>query len=395
MKTYQYKGFTTAGQACRGLVEALSVKEAREKLAAEGVLAERVSLTGRTVRFPAERRAVVYHELSALLDAGMPLLSALNILVDSPELRSSRVLLAGVRDGVREGASLAGALREASAAVTPFEEAIIEAAERSATVGGMLANLAEFLEEQQRLRERIQAALLYPAIVFAVGICVAVLMLGLLLPRASAILADSDAGMPALTVFMIGLGRFLQHWGVAIVLLLVVGIHLVWRRVRREAGWRARWSQALFRTPVVGSGWTTLVNLRFARTMAILLQGGVPIMDALRLAGRATGNGWVAGQAEIEADAVRHGSSLSDAVRRIPPLAHSLAGWIQVGEAGGGLARLLEAAARRYQAQWDRFLVRCLALLEPLLIFAIGGFVLLVTLSVLLPVVSLSQAVGR
>jgi general secretion pathway protein F len=259
----------------------------------------------------------------------------------------------------------------------------------------MLAGLADFLEEQERLRERVQGALIYPAIVFAVGICVAILMLGLLLPRARDILANTDEGLPGVTAFMIGLGRFLQHWGIGLALVLVAGGGLAWRRARRDPKWRMRLSRMLFRAPVLGRGWITLVSLRFARTMSILLQGGVPVMDSLRLAGRATGDPWVTASCETEADAVRHGSSLSDAVRRIPPLAHSLPGWIEVGEAGGGLVRLLGAAARRYQAQWDRYLSRCLALLEPLLIFLIGGFVLLVTLSVLLPVVSLSQAVGR
>ena len=137
-----------------------------------------------------------------------------------------------------------------------------------------------------------------------------------------------------------------------------------------------------------------LASLRFCRTLSVLLKGGVALIDGLVLAGRATGSPWVARIAAEEAETVRHGGRLSDAVARIPPLAESLPGWIRIGEASGGLAKLLDSAGQRYQVRWDRFITRCLSFLEPILIIAIGGFVLLVTLSVLLPVLQLSQAVG-
>ncbi|MCX7591757.1 MAG: type II secretion system F family protein, partial [Kiritimatiellae bacterium] len=155
------------------------------------------------------------------------------------------------------------------------------------------------------------------------------------------------------------------------------------------------WHRVFFRLPVVGRGLTSLVNLRFARTLAALLKGGVGAIEGFKLAGRATGNEWVALLAEREAETVRHGSSLSEAVRRIGPLSGGLPGWIQTGEAGGGLADLLERAADRYEMRWERFLERSVTVMEPLLILLIGGFVLTVTLSVLLPILSLSQMLAR
>jgi len=135
--------------------------------------------------------------------------------------------------------------------------------------------------------------------------------------------------------------------------------------------------------------------LRFSRTLSMLLTGGIPLIDGLILAGRATGSPWLSRIVEREAETVRHGSSLSDAVRRIPRLSQSLPGWISVGEAGGGLERLLANAGERYENNWNRYVSRWLSLLEPVLILVIGGFVLLVTLSVLLPVLSLSRSLGQ
>ena len=395
MKTFEYRGLGENGRSCRGLVEALSVKEARKRLAAEGVLAERISLTGRRLRFPAEIRATTYLELSALLDAGMPLVRALDIMIESPETADARILLAAVRDRVREGAGLAEALAEASDSVTPFEQAVVEAAERSASVGLMLARLASVLEDQERVRERVRNALIYPSIVLGLGICVAILMLGLLLPMSGRLLASGGVQAPALTRMTVAVGHVALRWGWLPTIALCGLLFYTRRRWRADNAFRVQWSRRLFRLPVFGKGLTLLVNLRFARTLSILLQGGVSAVDSMALAGRATGNAWVAERGEAEADAVRHGSSLSAALTRIPPLAGSLPGWLRVGEAGGGLERILDSAARRYEAHWDRFVARCLSLLEPVLIFLIGGFVLLITLSVLLPVISMTDTIGH
>ena len=395
MKTYEYRGFDKTGHGRSGLVEAISIKQARERLASEGVLAERVSLTGRQARFPVEVRSRIYRELSALLGAGVSMVRALNILLDSPEMTDGHVVLAGVRDRVREGVSLADSLAEAGESVTVFEQAIIEAGERSGTVTDMLERLAGFIEDRHKLRQSVKSALTYPLIVVGVGISVAILMLGLLLPRARDLLAGSSIDMPALTVFMMGFGSAVMKWGLPVLGILAVSLFFLLRRLHQDPEFHRRWDRQMFRVPVFGRGYTTLVNLRFSRTMAILLQGGVSVIDGLLLAGRATGSAWIEELAGREAEAVRHGSSLEDAIRRIPPLSASLPEWIRIGEAGGGLARLLDSASRRSEDHWERFIRRCLSLLEPLLIMAIGGFVLLVTAAILLPVISLTDAVGR
>ena len=395
MKAYEYRGFDGSGSVRKGLVDAMSVKDARDKLANQGILADRVSVTGRQLGFPPEQRSMVYRELSALLGAGMPLVRAMDVLIQSPETGESAVLLAGVRDNVKEGVSLADAFSRASESVTAFEKAIIGAAEKSATVEPMLERLAAFLDEQSKLRDRIQSALIYPAIILTAGICVAILMLGFLVPRAREILAGSNVPLPALTRYMIAFGGGLLKAGLPLMAVVAAVVFALRRKLRQDEGFARRWNQRLFSLPLYGRGYTLLASLRFVRTLEIMIHGGVSLIDGLVFAGRATGSPWVTYLAETEAESVRHGSSLSDAVRRIPPLASSLPGWIRIGEASGGLERLLNSAGQRYQDHWDRFIGRCMSFLEPVLIFLIGGFVLLVTLSVLLPVLSLSQVIGK
>jgi len=393
MKTFEYRGLDRSGRPRKGLVEAISVKDARERLAAEGVLVEKIAPAGRRARFPAELRATLYRELSALLAAGIPIVRALDNLIQSPDMAPVRTLLAGVRDRVKEGASLADALAEASGSVSAFERALIAAAERAGDVDATLERLAGFLEEEERIRARVQTALIYPLIVATVGVCVAILMLGLLVPRARELLAAGNLPLPAITRFMVGVSALVGRWGAAAAAVIAVFVCCVVNRLRRDPKLRERLDRRLFALPLVGPGYTLLVNVRFARTLALLLEGGVGMIEGIQLAGRATGSAWVARLAETEAETVRHGGTLSEAVRKIPPLKSTLPGWIYIGEASGGLARLLENAGRRYQERWERFVTRSLGLLEPFLIIVIGGFVLLVTLSVLLPVISLTRAV--
>jgi general secretion pathway protein F len=394
MSTYEYRGYHESGRLARGLMEGGSAKDVKERLAAQGVFVERLSPASSGARFPRELRSTVYHELAALLGAGLTLEKALDILIQSPDMGTIRVLLASVKDRIREGQSLAAALRECSASVSRFEQAILEAAERSALMEGMLRRLADFLDEQERLSKKVQSALFYPAIVMTAGICVSVLMLGFLIPKTQAMMASGGIPLPALTRLMIAAGSL--FWKVLLVMGGLLGwlTWHVWRRANRDPVFAAAVDRWRFRIPVLGRGHHLLVNWRFSRTMAILLEGGVGVVDAFVLAGRATGSRWVAELAAAESERIRHGSSMSEAVRRIAPLSEGLSGWVVIGENSGELSSMLDISSRRSQEQWERYVARSLQVLEPLLMLLIGGFVLAVTLSILLPVISLTQSVG-
>ncbi|HOW97506.1 MAG TPA: type II secretion system F family protein [Kiritimatiellia bacterium] len=398
MKTFAYQGFDHSGRSSAGLVEALDAKEAREKLFARGILVEGLRPAGqgkagrfrRTGAFDASARAMVYRELAALLKAGLPLTQALEIILSAPETGAHQMLLADTRDRLREGSSFAEALA-AHRAVTPFEKSVVQVGERTGTLDVVLDRIARFLEEESQVRERIQTALLYPVIVLIMAIAIGMLTMGVMLPRMARLLEEANMDLPAITRFTLALGR----WSAPVLLLLIVALGLAggWlvRRMRAAPEVRQLWNRRAFRWPLAGRMYTALVNLRFARTLALLLDGGVPLVEALPLAGRATGSSWTGRLAAEQAEAMRHGRNLADALRQIPPLAGSLPVWIQAGEAGGKLSVLLEHAADRYQQQWSRVIARSLGLLEPLLIVLVGGFVLLVALATLLPILSLNQ----
>jgi len=340
-----------------------------------------------------DARATLYRELGSLLKSGLPLVQALEVLIGAPELRSMRSVLAAVQDRVREGTSLAAALTEASDQVRPFEVAAVEVGEKAGTIDVVLNRLADFLEEQQSLRDRVYTAMIYPTIVVGAVILVVIFMLGVMLPRFARLFAEARIEVPTITTAVLMGGRMVV--GLLVVLVPVVVACAVWisHRRRRIPEWDRRIDRWTFRCPLYGQAYGALCNLRFARTLALLMAGGVELVDGLRLAGRATSSPWISQLAEVESEALRHGSSLAESIRRIPPLGTSLPGWIQAGEASGDLQHLLEKASERYQRQWDRTVNRFVQALEPTLILLVGVLVLTIALAILTPVLSLNSVV--
>ncbi|MDD5482549.1 MAG: type II secretion system F family protein [Kiritimatiellae bacterium] len=401
MKTFEYTGYDTAGKTRKGLIEALDKKQAREKLAGGGVLAETVSpadpaQSEKSFRprnsFPRAARAVFYGELASLLRAGLPLASALEIMLRSPELTAPRTKIAAIRDKIREGRSLAEALAGIGRAIQPAETSFIAAGEKSGELEWALRNMADFMTAETRLRERIATALIYPAIIVILAIIIAVGLLGFAMPRLTHVLsAEMNIALPLVTRIMLAIGNMLAKWGPALLLVSAAAGFIAWRVITGRTELKQALDSRIFRLPFIGRCYATLSALRFARTLALLLHGGLPLVESVRLAGETTGSCSIQAQCRREAEAVRNGAVLSEAVARIDPLGKLLAGVIQIGENTGALEQMLKNAEERYQSQWEQQLARFMAWLEPALILLVGGFVLLVVISILLPILTLNR----
>lgn len=396
MKTFEYRGFDQTGRAAHGLVEALDRRRAREQLAARGILTERISAAGgksRSRRMGMAARDIFYHELGTLLKAGLPLTRALDVMIESPEMGRQAHFLAVVRDAIKEGAPLGTALATANIDASQFELSAIEAGEQSGALAQVCLRIGDFFKRRHRVLESLRTALIYPLIVLVLAFLVASGMLGIMLRRFEQIWIEAGIELPAITKAVIMIGK---HGVYLLPLLLLGGFLLVIalrRRNRQSEQFRLRWQRKLFHIPILGRLYTTLANLRFSSTLALLLGGGVQLAEAAEIAGRATGNAWLQKAVENECRAIRHGSSLSQAVSRIPPLAGSLPGWIRAGEESGELAQMMADADERFEQQFEQLLQRSLRIVEPLLLLIVGAIVFVIALAILLPVLSLNQGI--
>jgi general secretion pathway protein F len=401
MTTFEYKGYDAAGRAQGGLIEAADLKDARKRLAARGLLPETLRAAGgaasrraaKAAAFPGEIRTMFYRELAALLGSGVALVPALDVILQAPELDRARTLLAAVRDTVREGRPLSAAMAGVSSQVTPFEQAVMEVGERTGGMGEALDRLAAFLEEQDKLREKLMTALLYPCVVVSLAVVIGGLVLVFMLPMVQRLFAETNLKLPLLTQVMLTGGRAAGAFLLLAAAGAVAGVAWLRRRMRNDEALRIRMDRRLFAIPLAGGGWRNLASLRFVRVLGLLLERGVGLIESVPMAGRASGSAWLSDCARRETEAMGEGKPLVEVIRGIRPLHPSLAAWVQAGEAGGNLIGLLDNAAQRFQQSWDRLASRGMMLLEIGLTLGVGLFVTLIALAVLLPVLQMNQGI--
>jgi type II secretory pathway component PulF len=400
MKTFEYRGFDLTGQSAQGLVEGIDSKDARERLTSRGILAERLhpaterqrrGALARSASFGLERRAGLYRELAALVQAGLPLAQALEVLIQAPEQDDDAVRLADVRDRIREGAGFSEAWSAAGAGITPFEKAVLRSGEKAGNLGDILDQLATYLEDQHQLRESVKTALLYPVFVLGLAIVVAVAMFGFILPNMRKLFEQTAAELPLITRILMGFGDIGAAWVLVALAAMASGVYAGLAAVRRHPARRERMDQRLFRLPVIGKGYRLLASVRFARTLGLLLRGGVGLVEGMELAGAATGSPWLASRLRADAGAVRDGASLAQVLRNIPPFGGTLPGWIHAGEASGNLVAMLEKAAARHEHQWKMLVRRLTAVIEPVLILCVALIVMVIALAVLLPILRMNE----
>lgn len=395
MKTFAYRGFTRDGKRARGMIEALDPKDAREKLSTRGILPEfvepaRGSRVGRA-RITLLQRAEFYRELGALAKAGVPVVGALDLLLEAqPDGRGAHAM-ATLRDLIREGASTADALPAAMPDVSAFELALIQTSQRTGRLGEILEQMAEYLDEEHRIREGIQSALVYPLLVVGLALVIGVVMILAVLPRLGSLFADTGMEFPALTRMLIWLGGD-GRWIALSLLILPPALAWIARRRFVEPTTRVAMERSMLRVPILGAGIRLTATIRFSRTLALLLRGGVPLVESLPLAGRASGNSGLDDAVRAGTEQVRQGLPVATMLSACPLIGHQLPAWVRAGEAAGDLPGMLEQAARRFQAQWETLLQRAVRLAEPILIILVGGFVLLVALAILMPMLALNRA---
>ena len=391
MPGFRYQGFTQKGKAVRGVVEAGDVRQAREILASQGVLPEDVQAVGRARKSRAstgETRSELYRELAALIEGGQPLDAALDLLVQ--EEAAGMQELAALRDRVRSGDSLAEAIPTVLGA-SAFEEGVLSAGERAGQVAHSLGRLADFLEEEMRLKEKLRGALAYPLFVLGLALIVSAVVLLGMVPNFQKLLLEADVDTPWITTALIRVGEGAR---VLVVPLLVGAISFgLWfrHRLRNSRAARVGLERRFRGMPGVGAAWRDLCGVRFCRTLALLLDGGVDLPEAVESAARATGSPCAEDALFPAAREIREGGAPARALGRVSVLPEGLGAWLLAGESGGSLPAMLDQAAARFQRSWDRRVGRIVRWIEPVTIILVGLFVLMVALAVLLPILSLND----
>jgi general secretion pathway protein F len=404
MSGYKYEALAPDGKVRRGVLESDSPRQARARLREQGMLPveieaiapheaeDRATRRVRRRRLGATALALLTRQLATLLGAGLTIEQALNALIDQSERDAERQLLAAVRGDVLAGQPLARALGRHPAAFPDVYVTLVDAGERSGRLADVLARLADYTEEREQLRGKVALAFVYPALVTLVAIAVVTGLLVYVVPQVVQVFQNTNQQLPFLTRALIGLSHFLRVYGGFVVIALVAGFVAV-RAALAVPAIRARWHARLLGLPIVGALARGLNTARLAATLAILVGSRVPLLTSLRAGAGVVSNLPMKRALEEAAARVQEGASLArslGASRLFPPL---MVHMIASGEASGRLAEMLDRTATQTTRELECRIAAFVALLEPLLILAMGAIVLAIVLAILLPIFELNQIV--
>jgi general secretion pathway protein F len=406
MSGYKYQALAPDGKVRRGVLESDSPRQARARLREQGLLPVEVDAIAqheagdspavarrvRRRRLGAAALALLTRQLATLLGAGLTIEQALNALIDQAERDAERQILAAVRGDVLAGQPLARALGRHPAAFPEVYVTLVDAGERSGRLADVLARLADYTEEREQLRGKVGLAFVYPLLVTIVAVTVVTGLLVYVVPQVVQVFQNTNQQLPFLTRALIGLSHFLRVYGGFVVIALVAAV-VAGRAALAVPQLRALWHARLLRLPVVGALARGLNTARLAATLAILVGSRVPLLTSLRAGAGVVTNLPMKRALEDAAARVQEGASLSrslGASRLFPPL---MVHMIASGEASGRLGEMLERTATQSTRELERRIAAFVALLEPLLIIAMGGIVLAIVLAILLPIFELNQIV--
>ena len=415
MPVFEYRGLSETGKPVNGLKEADSPKTLRGLLRKDGVYLTEVlgqaegrlqvngtkpSFASKEIdlrklargRITSEDVSITTRQMATLLGAGVTLVESLTALVDQVEKDRLKRLLSDVKQRVNEGSSLADALAKHQKVFGSLYVNMIRAGEHSGALDVVLGRLADFTEGQTKLRQRIMGTMLYPAVMVVIGSGILVLLMTIVVPKVTKIFDSMQITLPWTTRLLIFTSNTLQTWWFIIFPLVIGAIaSFVWWT--RSPKGKPIWDRRILRAPLFGNLIRLLSIARFARTLATLLKSGVPLLTAMDIVKNVLTNTVLVEVVEKARDSIREGESVANPLKRsgqFPPLVYHM---IAIGERSGQLEDMLVSVADTYESQVNVRIGALTALLEPLLIVAMGAIIAFVAFSILMPILQINTAI--
>lgn len=403
MGAYEYVALDQAGKQSKGLIEGDTPKQVRQLLRDRQLLPMQVTEVAKreahrqtTFSFrkgmSAGELALITRQLASLSQSGLPLEEALLAVGQQNDQPRTKSILLGVRSKVMEGHTLADGLAEFPQAFPELYRATVAAGEQSGHLDVVLERLADYTEARQELRQRVSNAMIYPAALVIMAVLIIGFMLATVVPKIVTVFENSTAELPTLTTAMIATSDFLRdHW-----LLLLIGVGLaiygIWWILQKE-GPKRSFHRTLLRLPIIGRLTRGINTARFTRTFSILAGSGVPILEALKISAEVIENLPMRDAVSEATHRVREGATISGSLaasKLFPPMMIHM---VSSGEAGGKLEEMLARAAAGQEREVDSLIAALLGILQPLLIVAMGGIVLMIVLAILLPIFEINNLI--
>jgi general secretion pathway protein F len=407
MAAFEFVALDSNGRRHKGVIEADSARQTRQILRERQLTPVQVDEASqarqaadntpgqkswRPQRVGLREISVITRQLATLVEAGLPVEQALQALSRQSEKPRVKSMLAAVRAQVLEGRTLAESLAAFPRSFSELYRTSVHAGERSGHLSRVLEHLADYTESSYQSRQKILLAMLYPAILTVVSVLIIIFLMVFIIPDMVKVFTGAGQTLPLLTRGLIFTSEGLQQYG--LVLLMVLGGGIVFaKRAMRRPEVQAMVDKSLLTWPLVGRFAYQYSASRFASTLGMLQESGVPLLQALDIAAAVLPNRYLRARVSEVGKQVREGVSLSKAMEQsgvFPPVLLTMVG---SGEASGTLGDMLSRAGGIQQRDLQNRVAVLLGLFEPLVLLVMGGLVLLLVLAIILPILNLNQLV--
>ncbi|MDG1752890.1 MAG: type II secretion system inner membrane protein GspF [Thalassotalea sp.] len=406
MAAFDYQAVDNRGKIKKGVIEGDTPRHVRALLRDQGLMPTEVTASlvkskqknqssgfGNRQKISATELALFTRQLATLVESGLPLEEALLAVAEQSEKNSLKSMVMAVRTKVTEGYGLAESMAEFPQVFSHLFRAMVAAGEKSGHLDKVLDRLADYTEQRQKLRSQMIQAMVYPAIMTVVAIGVIVVLLTSVVPQIIGQFEHLGASLPGTTQFLIASSEFLQNYGLALFLLIVIAF-MAFLQLMKKPVFRYKVHQKLIVLPGLGKVIRGVNTARFARTLSILTASAVPLLESMGIAGEVLENLFIKDKVKESADKVREGSSLRlslEQTKLFPPMMLHM---IASGEKSGQLEHMLGRAADNQDREFEALMNISLKALEPAIMVTMAGIVLFIVMAILQPILQLNTLIG-
>lgn len=398
---FVFKAKDSHGEIREGMVEAANDKAAADILGRNGLIPISIKEEEKTLGIVKDFQkiwegvkqkelVVFFQQLATLVEARVPLVSALRTVEEQTANRYFRIILKEMADDIEDGAQFSTAIEKHTGTFSPLVINMLRAGEASGELQKSIEVVATSIEKNYQLASKIKGALYYPVFVLLVAFIIGFLVVTFILPKLTIMIKDLHVPIPWYTAALIWLGDFMNAWWWAVLLVIVAAASGIAYYVKTDAG-RHEWEVIVLKIPVIGTLCRSIYVTRFAENLSALLDGGIPVVRALNIVSEIVGNHVFEKIVLRAADEVRSGGTMSTVLlrsREIPPIVSQM---IRIGEETGSLSGVLASTAKFYNQEVETTTRSLTTLIEPILIVSLGIGVGILVVGVLMPIYNIAS----
>ncbi len=402
MPVYVWKGVNSQGVKRKGEVESpdqaaalahvkrlriqdIIIKEKPKDLF-ENIAFFKPKVTGKDI-------VVFTRQLSTMIDAGLPLIQSLEILAKQQDNSTFKDVLTAIKRDVETGTTIADAMRKHPTVFDTLFANMVEAGETGGILDTILSRLAGFKEKSMALQKKIKGAMTYPTICLAISFLILGVILLFVIPVFEEMFSSMGAALPIPTQIVVQMSNFLKSNFLFIIMAIFAMIYGVKKIYKTEKG-RFRIDAMLLRTPIIGPLIRKVAVAKFTRTLSTMLQSGVPILDALQVVAKTSGNKVIEGAVFRVAESISEGRPIAEPLEESGVFPNMVVQMINVGESVGALDSMLAKIADFYDEEVDQAVNNLTAMIEPFMMVFLGGMIGGIVIAMYLPIFSMASVVS-